>query len=565
MGRFKKARMQLPLRSRLVALFVAAPVAVALACTNQLPPPGELVVSVTTDVSIPKDIDTIRVQVLSNGVTAYDSYFVVAPGSGGLKIPATLGLLAGSDPTAPVLVRVIAISKNKAVILREATVQVPTNRTALLQLPLQWLSEGSAKDPNPMVQGMPDPTTDDIVEATCKTGETSIAGACESDAVETDTLPDYLPALVFGGGDADGGGTCFETIKCFPSAAAAKVDTTGCTVDVPKGADTSKLNVALVPTDGAGICAEGSTKDCFVPLDLDPTEGWTLKGSIIQLPKGLCDVIENGLKASVTVSTGCPSKTLANPTCGPWDADQNGVTDSGTDATVRDSGAASDSSLPEDAPTLDSGPSCSGRAPDTSSPTGTFEGSGTLEAIAEDGGCRIPAVDFSKLVDGYAFALGLGGVYELGIYLTSYAQACGYYANGLSVIGAPAADIQVYSQTPIATGSYDQSQVSASASGLPACKAPGACPSGGSGSSGGGPPMGPMALTITALDAQHVAGTFTIPNPEDAGLLTGNFSVPMCSQNPGALCCYVEKAAPGGDGGALPAPDASIAPPDGGR
>src|ERR1700722_18670108 len=94
-------------RSAAIALGVL-PAVTVIACAKQLPPPGELVVAVSTDVSIPKDIDTIRMQVLSNGAPLYDQSFAVFPGEDGVKIPATLGIVAGSDPTATVVVRVIA-------------------------------------------------------------------------------------------------------------------------------------------------------------------------------------------------------------------------------------------------------------------------------------------------------------------------------------------------------------------------------------------------------------------------------------------------------------------------
>src|SRR5580700_12241515 len=112
------------LNSRLVALLAVAPVVIVAACGKTLPPPGELVVAVATDLSIPKDIDQIRVQVLWNGTTPYpyDNTFYIRPGGpAGVKIPATLGILAGSDPTIPALVRVIAISHDQAIILREAS------------------------------------------------------------------------------------------------------------------------------------------------------------------------------------------------------------------------------------------------------------------------------------------------------------------------------------------------------------------------------------------------------------------------------------------------------------
>jgi hypothetical protein len=246
-----------------------------------------------------------------------------------VRIPATLGIVAGSNPNVPVLVRVIAIGNHKALILREATVQVPTNRTALLQLPLQWLSEGSALDKDPI-----DPTTDDLVEAKCKANQTAIAGSCQSDSVDVNALPTYEPGLVFGGGGPNGGGQCFDTLSCFPSAASAKVDVSDCSVAIPEKAGASKVNVALMPEDGAGICG---AIGCFVPLDQNsadqnPIDGWTKKAGRILLPPGYCDRVKSGLHATVAVSTTCASKTSALPTCGAWST-QNGGGGSGGSTT----------------------------------------------------------------------------------------------------------------------------------------------------------------------------------------------------------------------------------------
>jgi hypothetical protein len=420
-------------QSRIVALLAGLPVVGVPACGKVLPPPGELVVAVTTDLSIPKDIDTIRIQVVPpDGDTPYDYAFSVYPGefSGqptGVKIPATLGVLAGSGPVETVLVRVMAIStpKNETLILREASVQVPTNRTALLQLPLQWLSEGSAKDSTTSNPTLALPDSDKIVEARCKQGDTEIAGVCTSDFVDVDTLPDYEPGLVFGGGAADGGGTCFDTAACFANASPATLDRTACTVKVPAGADTSKINVALVPADGAGICASGSTTECFVPLDQNPIDqkppdGWTLQGGRIQLPPGVCDAIQNGLAARVVVSTTCASKTPSNPTCGPWDADHNGEPgDSGSDArlgkeeggstdVVEDKGASGrdggrDATL--DAPTTDT--TESGDAPvDCGARACTYTGAGSAAAV-ELGIAGVCSA--SGTGTGYQSTVGLGG------------------------------------------------------------------------------------------------------------------------------------------------------------
>jgi hypothetical protein len=111
-----------------------------------------------------------------------------------------------------------------------------------------------------------------------------------------------------------------------------------CTAPVPANAITSKINVALLPTDGAGICGANG---CFVPLDNDPSDGWTVKDGRLQLPLGLCDLISNGLKATVAVSTDCTSKTPAVPTCGPWSAEGGDGGSASGGATTGDASAGS--------------------------------------------------------------------------------------------------------------------------------------------------------------------------------------------------------------------------------
>jgi hypothetical protein len=195
-------------------------------------------------------------------------------------------------------------------------------------------------------------------------------GHCESDTVETTKLPTFEPGLVFGGGGADGGGgKCFDTLGCFPNADSAELDMSDCTVPMPETASASKINVAFVPGSGTGICRPDEKTKCFVPVDFvqvdkGPSDGWTMKGGKIQLPVGFCDKIkEKGLVATVTVSTGCASKTSQVPTCGPWSA--VGTTESGSgdagphDATVDVGEADGGSREPEDSGRIESDSSTS--------------------------------------------------------------------------------------------------------------------------------------------------------------------------------------------------------------
>lgn len=73
------------------------------------------------------------------------------------------------------------------------------------------------------------------------------------------------------------------------------------------------LNLALV-TQLAGACnAQGQ---CFVPLDNDPSGGWTVTGSTVTLPPGVCAKVQKGAQLFMTQTT-CPSKQPSNPVCQP--------------------------------------------------------------------------------------------------------------------------------------------------------------------------------------------------------------------------------------------------------
>src|SRR5205085_2877762 len=111
-------------------------IAAVIACSTKVtPPPGQIVLAVQTDMSLPKDIDRIRIQVLIYGRPQYDQEFEAGPG--GVKIPATLSIVAGKDPTAPVTIRVIARQGAKSRVLREAITTVPPDRAAVLKMPVQ--------------------------------------------------------------------------------------------------------------------------------------------------------------------------------------------------------------------------------------------------------------------------------------------------------------------------------------------------------------------------------------------------------------------------------------------
>ncbi len=274
-------------------------------CSKDAPPAkGQLMLAISTDMEVPKDFDSIHVEVLIFGNTQFSDDYKV--GKGNLTLPATLGIVAGNDPSQPVTIRVMSSKNGKVRSLREIITTVPSDRLATLSVPVEWLcldevsSNGAGQ-----------------VSSTCDAGETCVAGACVASQVDSTVLPTYQAADIFGGGDGTGTGSCFDTVQCFASGQDAIVDMSACTI--PSVAATKSgtgVSVALVRAPGSeGICGPDA---CLVPLDADSASGWTWNGDKIQLPKAVCSRLASGDVQAVAVTTACPSKTSELPTCGDW-------------------------------------------------------------------------------------------------------------------------------------------------------------------------------------------------------------------------------------------------------
>ncbi len=286
--------------------------ALCVACTSPQKPAGQLVVSIETDMSLPDQVDTVRVQVLVHGETFLDQSYPVGTPDDNL-IPATLTLVAGRDPSQPVSIRVSGGQHGGAWrTFREVTTTVPADRSAALRMPIQWLCDGTATmRTTPGVDGRP---TDELA-STCPDGSTCMAGACKQSAVPEPQLPDFTLEAEYGGASTPALGTCFDTLSCMRAGSLVQPDA-DCTVPKPAGSDT--LNVALRVPNG-GICdATGLT--CFVPLNGDSVEGWSLNanGDRIQLPTPACDKLTAGQVTGIYVSSACATKTEAVPPCGDW-------------------------------------------------------------------------------------------------------------------------------------------------------------------------------------------------------------------------------------------------------
>ena len=239
----------------------------ALSCGDDPKPKGQLMVAIQTDMSIPKDVTHLGVKVLntSSGLPIHDVQYAIHPAEGGAgaKLPATVAIVAGEDPTRSLTIQVIAIRNGRPRTLREAVTQVPPDRIAVLHMPIQWLCSDQVDNST----GKP--------LSECEAGSTCISGACKPNRVEVSQLETYDEARIFGGGSSAGDGQCFQTLECLDDPAALTIQPVSrpngdCTVDWPS--NDPKLNLGLLlPAGGDGICND---ERCYVPLDARTPNGW---------------------------------------------------------------------------------------------------------------------------------------------------------------------------------------------------------------------------------------------------------------------------------------------------
>jgi hypothetical protein len=180
--------------------------------------------------------------------------------------------------------------------------------------------------------------------------------------------------------------------------------------------------------------------------------------------------------------------------------------------------------------------SCSGRVADGTAPSSApLDLTGTYTDTPA-GSADPVTLNLFTLVDGYAVMnAGPGNVLLLSF--TTFPRGCGHLRNGVAWIGGSTFSVAL-TTGQVAAGFYDGSAIRVSISGTPASTAPGACPAP-LFDAGGPVDDGASNLTITEIDATHVAGAFDV-TPVGGTRLTANFDLPLCTPNRDlspALCC----------------------------
>lgn len=270
--------------------------------------------AIDSDMAPGIDFDRLQIDIRQQGAERLTKTFreFGQPGQE-VHFPATYTIVSNGRPETRIQLRVVTgktgpgggpdvgLPQN----LVEVITAVPTDRTAVLRVRLEWLCRRSTKlEP------------DGYAEGACAEGSSCVAGKCQDWNVDVGALPNFVSSEVFGGGSEQGEGACFDTVACFSGARVVTLDAACSFSD----SDAEKLNVALVPAKGdGGICA-GDT--CFVPLDRGAPHGWTSDGGCVSLPPRVCELVKSpepglGLRG-VVVSHTCATKLAPVPTCGPW-------------------------------------------------------------------------------------------------------------------------------------------------------------------------------------------------------------------------------------------------------
>jgi len=335
------------LRGSLSVALIGSLARAASACSNQ--PNGALVVAVETDVPLPKDVDTIEIQVEADGSVQFDNPYAV--GSGHLLVPATLTLLPGSTVGEPVTIRLLAYQGNTVRMLRQTITTVPTTRVATLLMPIQWLDFGMTTGGSVMNASG--------VESTCPSGQTPDEGACVNDTVDATTLPEYSAAAVFGGGDGTGDGVCYDLLGCFSASTVATLDKSDCSIANPAN-DVVNVAFVLQPSLGDGECG---AQGCLVPLPSGT--GWVKDGARIKLPRAVCTnpkVVGARVSTATTASStkSCATMTSTTALCGSWSSVSVGTGDGELDGGTPDATLPTDASTEEASTVTCGGQSCSG-------------------------------------------------------------------------------------------------------------------------------------------------------------------------------------------------------------
>jgi hypothetical protein len=244
---------------RWLQLLALAFATLSLACSaDKTNAPTQIVVTVDSDLAVPGDIDSVRIQVVGNGKSdVADADLTKEP------LPRTLGLVHSSGPLGPITIRATGLLAGEPVVEREVVTSFVEHSTSLLTIALESACKGvfcqdgltcdhGVCDTTPVVGPHPDEPGDD-------------AGASEPDqdgSISSDDNGDagMDPGADSGTGSPGGAPSCVIDLPAEGDAyqVGKKVTLQGSCSDPEQGA----LSRGLTWTsnlDGALTAASGQT------------------------------------------------------------------------------------------------------------------------------------------------------------------------------------------------------------------------------------------------------------------------------------------------------------------
>ena len=240
-----------------------------------------LVVAIDTDLSLPKDLDAVHLEVLDGTTMLFEHDAQALPLK--IEVPEVKG---GSE----LLLRAVGLKDGNARVEHSALVTVPNQYVGFVRLTLNYLCIGMVVD----------------AESSCGLAHTCNQGACEPAAIAYE-LPQAKQADLVKSASTD----CFDVAHCLSMATEVSPDPDQrCSFTVSEALE-SDLNVALRLEPGSeGACTKSA---CWVVLDAD---GFSIGlGQRVFVPESICMRRQGGADLRVAVSAQCPTKPRGTPLC----------------------------------------------------------------------------------------------------------------------------------------------------------------------------------------------------------------------------------------------------------
>lgn len=294
-------------RALAAGIMLTASAAGYAGCTSQ---PTEIVSGVTTQLQVPKFLQSVGVVVQLGGRLIFcESYDVV---DGTVTLPSTLGTVpqetGDTGPTDPVTIQILGFRSPQAAFSSDCVASVPDvgeqEVFVVRRRRLPYVDD--------RIVYLPMPLRESCSNVECAADQTCIGSVCESMDVDPSQLEDYRDDFVFG-----------DTNTCFNASVCADDD-----VLVPTyltDADTCTFRAAWpddAPQPGTGMLNVRVIYDSFAAeiLDLDDKEGFVFPDPedplTFRLASNMCEgAYKQGRIITVQASPICSAKTPLQPIC----------------------------------------------------------------------------------------------------------------------------------------------------------------------------------------------------------------------------------------------------------